>query len=156
MKTRQSLFAIGSIFIASLSACVTYPDYVSEFRFPVEQGNIQLGEQAFIAMQCIECHTIRDYELPPFEGQMPIEVELGGELFFAKTYADLATSIINPNYQLSERYLEQFPISERRNIRTSPMHNGNQDMKVSELIDLVKFLNSRYSLVPGYDEEFIW
>jgi hypothetical protein len=30
----------------------------------------------------------------------------------------------------------------------------NPEMKVSELIDIVAFLNSRYSLLPGYTEYY--
>lgn len=34
---------------------------------------------------------------------------LSGDLYFAKTYGDLVTSIINPDHVLSDNYLEQLP-----------------------------------------------
>lgn len=156
MKSKTILLPLFLILVGLLGACVTHPDYVNDFSFPIEEGDIQRGEELFVDMRCIQCHTIRDYELPAYELEMPINVELGGVMLYAKTYADLVTSIIYPNYRISERYLKQFPRSERNNIKESPMHIRNDDMKVSELIDLVAFLNSRYSLVPGYREEFIW
>jgi len=82
-----------------------------------------------------------------------VTVELGGELYFAKTYGDLATSIINPDHVISEKYLDYLPREVRRRKSSSPMYL-KEDMKVTELIDIVAFLNSRYSLLPGYIEYY--
>jgi len=53
--------------------------------------------------------VVSGVDLPTFSGPRPLTVELGGELYFAKTYGDLATSIINPDHVISEKYLDQLP-----------------------------------------------
>jgi len=81
-----------------------------------------------------------------------LKLELGGEIQYAKTYADLVTSIINPNHVVSEKFLEIFPASERGQVRTIMPFRKN--MTVEQLIDVVTFLNSRYVLMEGYDEVY--
>lgn len=138
---------------ASLVACRTYPDYANDFRFPIERGDIQRGQEAFVAMGCHLCHTVDGVELVDNARLRPVTVNLGGELIFAKTYGDIVTSILNPSHVISEEYLKQLPREERRDVDSSPMY-VNPDMKVTQLIDIVAFLNSRYRLLPGYTEYY--
>ena len=153
MKHSQILAVTGLLGMLALSACRTYPDYSDDFRFPIVQGSTARGQQAFVALGCNQCHLVNGVELPAFAGTRPVTVELGGELIFAKTYGDLVTSIINPDHVISDRYLEQLPRTARRSLTSSPMYM-NPEMKVSEMIDIVAFLNSRYSLLPGYTEYY--
>lgn len=155
-----SLFAILA-FSVVLSACITpaYDRY--EVQFPITDQSVERGEQAFVELKCIRCHTVRDYPLPSFSGAQPVQVELGGVILNAKTRADIATSIINPNLRLSERYLAQLSHEERRRIEASklpesPMHDMTETMTVSQLIDLIAFLDSRYSTVAGYYHQPVW
>ena len=136
-----------------LAGCRTYPDQVGSFRFPILSGDIQRGQAAFLRLECNQCHVVNGVDLPEFSGPRPVTVELGGELYFAKTYGDLVTSIINPDHVLSENYLDQLPREVRRRTSSSPMYL-KEDMRVTELIDIVAFLNSRYSLLPGYTEYY--
>jgi sulfur-oxidizing protein SoxX len=152
--TKSSLLTISAVLGALLlGACRTYPDNANDFRFPILNGDIARGQQAFVSLGCPQCHVVSGVELPAPAGIRAVTVELGGELIFAKTYGDLVTSIINPDHVISERYLDQLPRAERRAASSSPMY-VNPDMKVSELIDVVAFLNSRYSLLPGYTEYY--
>ncbi len=153
MKTSHVLTVVALLGTVLLGACRTYPDYSSDFRFPILSGDIARGQQAFVALGCSQCHNVNGVELPAFAGTRPVTVELGGDLVFAKTYGDIVTSIINPSHVISERYLEQLPRVERRAASSSPMY-VNPEMKVSELIDVVAFLNSRYRLLPGYTEYY--
>jgi len=136
-----------------LAGCRTYPDQVGSFRFPILSGDIQRGQDAFIRLECNQCHAVDGIELPAFAGPKPVTVVLGGDLYFAKTYGDLVTSIINPDHVLSDNYLEQLPQQVRRRTVSSPMYL-KEDMLVTELIDIVAFLNSRYRLLPGYTEYY--
>lgn len=138
---------------ALLGGCRTYPDEVGSFRFPILQGDINRGQQAFLRLECNQCHVVDGVELPAFSGPRPVTVELGGDLYFAKTYGDLVTSIINPDHVLSDNYLDQLPREVRRRTGSSPMYL-KEDMLVTELIDIVAFLNSRYRLLPGYTEYY--
>ena len=141
----------GLAVLLALGACRTYPDYAGDFRFPILRGDVERGQQAFVKLGCNSCHQVEGAELER-PADAPFTVVLGGELMFAKTYGDLVTSIINPDHVISQGYLEQLPREQRR-IDSSPMY-VNPEMKVSELIDIVVFLNSRYSLLPGYTEYY--
>ena len=156
MNSKQSAYVLFALLIGLVSGCATYPNYDQVFSLPIAEGDVAQGEVHFVEMQCNRCHTIRNYDIPAYAGEMPVEVELGGVILFAKSHADLTMSIVNPNYWLSERYLRQLPPDERKNIKSSPMHGKIPDMKISELIDLVAFLESRYEEVPGYYKYNMW
>lgn len=141
------------IALLALGACRTYPDNVGDLRFPVPRGDVKRGQVAFQELGCVQCHSVKGVTLPMPGITPPARVELGGELTHAKTYGDLVSSIINPQHVISARYLEQFPRPERRTVDSSPMFM-NPNMKVTQLIDIVTFLNSRYSLLPGYTEYY--
>jgi len=151
---RNRIFAVVVVMVSLLAGgCRTYPDEVGSFRFPILNGDISQGQEAFLRLECNQCHVVDGVDLPAYSGQMPVTVELGGELYFAKTYGDLVTSIINPDHVISENYLQQLPREARRQINSSPMYL-KEEMLVTELIDIVAFLNSRYSLLPGYTEYY--
>jgi hypothetical protein len=153
MKFTLPVAALSVAALALLVGCRTYPDYSSEFRFPIQTGDIQEGRAAFVDLGCPQCHAVDGVELPEWKGTRFITMPLGGDLIFAKTYADIVTSIINPNHIISDKYLEQLPANQRARTNTSPMYM-NPEMKVTQLIDIVAFLNSRYKLLPGYTEYY--
>jgi hypothetical protein len=138
--------------LLTLSGCATRPDYASQFRFPIDSGNIEAGRAAFIALQCHQCHTVSGVDLPAYRGTSPLKLELGGEIIYAKTYAGLVTSIINPSHVLSERYLKMLPADKQGGARS--IMPFRKDMTVEQLVDGVTFLNSRYVKIEGYKETF--
>ena len=140
------------LLLACIGGCATHPDYATQFRFPINWGNIEAGKTAFIELQCNQCHTVNGVELPVYEGDSPLQLELGGEIQYAKTYADLVTSIINPSHVISEKYLQTLPPDKRRSARS--IMPFREKMTVQQLIDIVTFLNSRYVLMQGYDEMY--
>jgi hypothetical protein len=124
------------------------------FGFPREEGNIAAGRQAFIDHRCHQCHSVASERLPPLAGAGRPILELGGETIFVKSYAELMTSIINPNHHISERYREQLRLNAQIPL-DSPMPTPEIDnMTVRQLIDLVAFLDSKYQTIPGYDPGF--
>ena len=125
--------------------CATSPG------FPIQQGDIDRGRQAFVDHQCHQCHSVSGVTLPPLAGAGPLELELGGEIIAVRSYSDLMTSIINPNHIISESYREQLLLDAVVPLE-SPMPTPNLDnMTVRQLIDLVAFLDSRYVLIEDYD-----
>ena len=125
--------------------------YTPGFSFPIEQGNIAEGRQAFVDHQCHQCHSIAGVRLPELAGASEVQLELGGEIIAVKSYAELLTSIINPDHFISERYREQLLLEAVVPIE-SPMPMPHIDnMTVRQLIDLVAFLDSRYVLIDDYD-----
>jgi hypothetical protein len=118
------------------------------FGFPVDQGDIAAGRQAFIDHRCHQCHSIADERLPPLAGADRPILELGGPTTTVRSYADLTTSIINPDHAISERYVDQELTRNAQLPLETPMPMPNIDtMTVRQLIDIVAFLDSRYQLV---------
>ena len=130
-----------------LAGCISS----STFVFPVEQGDVAAGRQAFIEHRCQRCHTVAGETLPPPPGMSFPMLQLGGPTTTVRSYADLTTSIMNPNHALSERYRQQLQQTEVP--PDSPMPAQSLDtMTVSQLIDIVAFLDSKYEvLVEDYD-----
>lgn len=127
--------------------------YSPIFGFPIEDGDIDAGRQALIDHQCHQCHSVAGMTMPLLAGASPPILQLGGETTAIKSYAELMTSIINPNHIISERYREQLRLDATVPLE-SPMPMPHIDnMTVRQLIDLVAFLDSRYLLVDGYLSE---
>jgi mono/diheme cytochrome c family protein len=123
----------------------------SLFGFPVEEGDVVAGRQAFIDQRCHQCHSVADERLPPLAGADRPILELGGPTAVVKSYAELTTSIINPNHAISERYREQ-QLAKLQITVDSPMVRPNLDtMTVRQLIDIVAFLDSKYRTLEGYE-----
>lgn len=134
----------------ALATLVAGCAYNPIFGFPVEEGDIDQGRQAFIDHRCHECHSVSGVTLPELAGASPVQLELGGPTTDVKSYAELVTSIINPNHVISERYREQLRLDAVVPLE-SPMPLPYIDnMTVRQLIDLVAFLDSRYELVEDY------
>ena len=142
---------LGTLALIGLLPLAAGCAYDPTFSFPIEQGNVEAGRQAFIDHHCHQCHTIANLRLPELAGAGPPLLELGGETATAKSYAELMTSIVNPNHSISERYRDQQLLQGNLPLE-SPMPMPSIDrMTVRQLIDLVAFLDSRYVLIEGYD-----
>ena len=148
MIPRYLWLLIISTMTALFQACATDAGYGTQFRFPIFNGDIEKGRQSFVELGCNQCHTVSGVELPVYPGDMPLNFELGGRISYVKTYAGLVTSIINPDHVISEEYSQRLPPESRRHI-SSPMP-FNRNMTVTQLIDIVTFLNSRYVLIEDY------
>ena len=137
--------------VLSVALLVTACAYTPGFNFPVEQGDIDQGRQAFIDHQCHQCHSVSGVRLPALAGASPVLLELGGEIIAVKSYAGLMASIINPNHDISARYREQLLLDAAVPLE-SPMPMPHiENMTVRQLIDLVAFLDSRYVRIDDYD-----
>ena len=121
-------------------------DMMSERGFALPEGDPEAGKQAFLYMQCNQCHTISGVDVPPVPGYSQF-VELGGTKTRVTTYGELVTAIINPSHKLADGYSEE-QVSEDGE---SMMYVYNRYMTVQELIDLVMFLQPHYEVViPTY------
>jgi hypothetical protein len=146
MRLKTGLAIVAAAWTAALAGCAN----TTTFAFPIEQGDVAAGRQAFIAHRCNQCHTVVDEELPVPAGMSWPMLRLGGPTTDARSYADLTTSIINPNHSISERYSEQLLLENE--LAQSPMRTSLDTMTVRQLIDIVAFLDSKYaSQVEHYD-----
>jgi sulfur-oxidizing protein SoxX len=128
---------------ASLISCDLGPESPKGFSLP--EGNSEEGKLVFLKYQCLACHRINGLEpLSALNDNPELSVLLGGKSTRVKTYADLLTSIINPSHKFAKGYI-------RNNIQVdgvSKMTIYNDVMTVTELVNLVTFLQSNYELVP--------
>jgi mono/diheme cytochrome c family protein len=149
VHSRGKAAVLGLTVLASVAGCASH----SLFGFPVDQGDIAAGRQAFIDHRCHQCHSIADERLPQLAGADRPILELGGSTTIVRSYADLTTSIINPDHAISERYRDEQLLRNTEIPLESPMPPPNIDtMTVRQLIDIVAFLDSKYQLmVESYD-----
>jgi hypothetical protein len=118
------------------------------FRLP--EGDADHGKTAFVALKCYACHTVNEVELPAPVASGERLVKLGGEVTRVRTYGDLVTSIIHPSYGLSDQFRSE-PMADAK---LSPMPEFREVMTVAQMIDLVAFLQPRYTIpepVYGYN-----
>lgn len=140
MKRQATLAAIVFLTI-SLTGCDRDP--MSEVGFRLPEGDPIAGREAFLYMQCNQCHTIAGETLPAVPGAEPPYVELGGAVTRVKTYGELITAIINPSHKLADGYAEEM-VSEDGE---SKMYVYNGFMTVQELNDIVMYLQPYYDLI---------
>jgi|SaaInlV_120m_DNA_3_1039746.scaffolds.fasta_scaffold00070_9 L-cysteine S-thiosulfotransferase len=139
MKSRALLF---TLYLMMLTGCD--PNIQAARGFSLPEGNIESGEQLYVRFQCNACHRIAGIEQLLDSEDSDISVQLGGEVLHLKTYGELVTSIINPSHRIAQSYAPQNTGAEGQ----SNMYNYNDVMTISQLIDLVSFLESRYELAP--------
>jgi len=141
MKTRL-VMALLLVSFAALGAC-DRDAMMSSKGFRLPDGDAAAGRDAFLYMQCHQCHTIDGEELPLIPGQEMPYIELGGKVTKVKTYGELITAIINPSHELARGYAEEV-VSENGESR---MYIYNDHMTVQELIDIVMYLQPYYDVV---------
>ena len=125
-----------------LSACSRGEDSPRGFSLPA--GDPEAGKATFVSLQCNACHATNDVEQLHVAADDTISVPLGGDVSRVKTYAELVTSIINPSHRLAPGYNAK--IAAPGNL--SPMRNYNDAMTVTQLINLVSYLQPLYQLRP--------
>lgn len=107
------------------------------------EGNIEKGKAAFLALRCYECHRVEGVDFPAPVSTVATNIVLGGKVTRIQTYGELVTSVINPSHGLAPG----FDRAQVRGGKLSPMPDFNDTMTVSQMIDLVAFLQSRYEVV---------
>ena len=148
MKILITSLALSCLLLVGCSA-----EQVANRGFSLPKGDLEQGKQVFLEMSCIECHTVAGDDLTgdqwaPQQSKA-ISVEIGGERTQIQTYGNLVSSVINPSHRIAKGY----PSDEVTDPDgESKMRNYNDVMTVAELVDLVTFLKSRYTLkVPITD-----
>ena len=142
MLVRSSLASLAMLALAW--GCSEESTSGSGFHLPA--GDVQEGRSAFQALGCVECHSVAgEADLPAPVAS--VTLELGGELHKVRTYGQLVTSIIDPSHSISNRAPKEV-----RETNVTTMKNFNDAMTVTQLIDLVSFLHSKYvQLEPAYN-----
>lgn len=144
MNLKNRLIMAAALGLAlNLSSCGDPDKSARGFRLP--DGDASMGQEAFVALECHRCHRVDGVALPEFAGEAPLSMELGGEVHRVKTHGQLVASIINPDHVISEQYLAKLPEGDRRGAEGgSPMPGANDTMTVTQMIDIVAFLQPHY------------
>ena len=138
---RIIVLSLMGILAAGLGGCDRDPMSEKGFRLP--DGDVAAGREAFLYMQCHQCHSIAGVDLPVIPMADPPFVELGGAVTRVKTYGELITAIINPSHKLADGYPEDLVAEDG----VSKMYVYNGYMTVQELIDIVMYLQPQYDLI---------
>ena len=124
--------------------CMPGPKSGQGFTLP--DGDAEQGKKTFTQLQCQACHTVKGIE---FEAVAAAEdqrmIPLGGDTTYVRTYGSLVTSIINPSHRFALGHNQD-------EIKTpegeSKMRRYNDEMTVTQLTDLVAFLQGQYTVQP--------
>lgn len=133
------LLILGSIYLAG---CNTGPKGSTGFSLP--DGDVERGKAAFIEFQCNTCHVSKQVAQLETDPAAKISITLGGETSHIKSYGELVTSIINPSHRVVRRNSSEMADTDGK----SKMVSFNDVMTVSQLIDLVAYVQSNYELSP--------
>lgn len=138
-----SKYLTGMSALLLLVACQPEPP-----AFALPEGDVERGQALFVEYQCTACHTVRDLDLPAPTEAGPVKVSLGGRVSKLATYEELVTSIVNPSHKLVRFGKAEELTADGESL----MAVYNDVMTVTDLIDLVAFLDSRYEEFerPGY------
>lgn len=123
----------------SFAGCSTRSD-----KFTLPPGNAERGQEAFVHFRCYDCHRVRGVDLPIGEEPNQVMVELGRVESQPRDYSDLVTAIVNPSHRLAKGYTPVLISTDGK----SRMTVYNDVMTVTQLIDIVAFLQSHYEVRP--------
>lgn len=142
MKT-ETLGLAAVLTLALLAGCDSGPKSGRGFVFP--EGNVARGQKAFVDLKCHECHRVEGVAELPAPTMSPEKVVLlGGEVLTLRSYGELVTAVIHPT--VARTASSQAPGQE------PVMPQVNEHMSVTQMLDLVTFLQPRYrKLEPLYD-----
>lgn len=140
--TVKRAFLATCLSVAFFAGCTNDPKSGKGFSLP--EGDVRRGQETFAKLNCNKCHTVDGVTFESVE-TTPAQkiIALGGKKPQVQTYGDLVTSIINPSHRFASEYAEQEVSADGK----SKMRLYNDEMTVQQLIDLVTFLETHYSII---------
>ena len=131
-----------------LSACDLPGAKQDDIYLP--EGDPAKGEMYFASLGCTSCHSVYGAQLPEPAEAGPVRVLLGTQTGRKLSHGEIVTSIVNPSHRLSARYRRD-EVSEGGE---SLMPSYNDVLTVTQLTDLVAFLDAHYGTADRPDYEF--
>ncbi len=140
MKTSLALLVVAGL----LGGCgAGGTDTAHLFRLPT--GDPAAGRKDFVALRCYVCHEAPGVDVR-FEGTGAAHVVLGGKVTRVKSYAELVTAIINPTHKVPSDRPGAEPAPGAPSVMS--IAGLNDVMTVTQLVDLVAFLQPLYKVEP--------
>ncbi len=134
-----------------MTSCQPDPNTGKGFSLP--EGDASIGKVTFVELGCNTCHSIADIEQLPSDDKDIPRIKLGGSVKSVKAYGELVTSIINPSHKIITTYITHptrivKKLKDRGVVKSedgsSKMRSYNDVMTVTQLVDLVTFLEENY------------
>jgi sulfur-oxidizing protein SoxX len=135
----RTMMVLGAVFLVG---CDTGPK--SSIGFSLPDGDVEQGRADYTNFACNACHVTDDVSYLDADDDLAPRVVLGGETTRIKTYGELVTSIINPSHRVARRHSPTQADASGQ----SKMVTFNDVMTVTQLIDLVAYVQSKYQLSP--------
>lgn len=144
---RFLVLAAAAASIIGIAACEGGIVPSQEIALP--EGDAARGQMAFVELECTACHTVSGTELELPEEPGPVSIALGGRVTKVKSYGELVTSVINPSHRLARNPFKQEIEQDGQSIM--PIYGDI--MTVTQLVDIVAFLESKYEGIerPRYN-----
>ncbi|QEF98963.1 hypothetical protein Mal15_30210 [Stieleria maiorica] len=131
---------LGVVLLSTVAGCTSDPK--SGWGFTLPEGDAVRGKATFVELKCNACHTVAGVELDQTNPEEVATVALGGTKGYVVTYGELVTSIINPSHRFALGYISE----EIKEGEVSKMRLYNDEMTVTQLSDLVTFLQEHYQV----------
>ncbi len=119
------------------------------FRF--KGGDPEVGQNAFVVLSCIECHSVKGVKIerPPHERLIDLPLAAGKR--FVKRYEDIILAITSPRHVINEQYRAILKDAEIRGEIEPLMPDLTDRMSAAQLMDLTAFLHQAYDReLSGY------
>jgi hypothetical protein len=113
----------------------------SPAAFHLPAGDIDRGKTAFVELGCHSCHEVPGAAVPAPAPHSAVPVKLGGVVDQRFSDGYLVTALLDPSYQLAPYSRDQVTVDGK-----SKMPCYTTKMSTQQMIDVVTFLQSRYSL----------
>jgi L-cysteine S-thiosulfotransferase len=136
------LAMLTAVVVLACAACS--PSDQSSALISLPAGDVDRGQAAFVELQCTSCHEVNEVDLPPPERAGPVRITLGTRLTRVKSHGDLVTSVVNPSHRLIAGYRDERVSKNGESLMT----NYNDVMTVTQLVDIVAFLEAHYDVQP--------
>ena len=146
MSYRPAWLAVAAL-LGAATGCEPGRYSTNGFRLPSD-GDPERGREAFIALDCRNCHEVTGVNLSRPALTAATVVVLGGDVDKRPSDAYLVTSMINPSYALAPYPRERITTG-----GVSRMPSYADRMTARQITDVVAFLQANYRVrnaVPEY------
>lgn len=139
MNSSRSPFAVLLPVILFFAVSLLAEDSKS-LTFPV--GKADVGKSLFVKHGCHQCHSAGATKLPKVDLEPRLVIELGDRAHEKWTRDDFAQAVMAPDHLVAEEYrIAMMRLGDNLKAENSPMPKFSDLLLVSELIDLVSFLD---------------
>ncbi len=143
-RLRTAIPAALAFFV--VAACEPAAEPVDVYVPP--SGDATRGKEVFLKYGCYNCHSIPGVELPERTVEPPMVFALGGRIHSVRGYGDLITSVMWPDHTVSPKFVGALKAAGEDPTEVQ-MPDFTDVMTVSEMVDLVEFLDAQYSRLLG-------